>query len=291
MDIFNNLILGFSVALSFQNLMYCFLGVFVGTAIGVLPGIGPLVTIAMLLPITFNLAPIPALIMLAGIYYGSQYRGLHDLDPDESAGRDSLGRDLSRRLPDGASGAGRPRARHCRDRLVLRRLRGHAADRPVRSAARRNRAQVRRPGVFRADVDGLYRGRLPRPRRHGEIPRDGVPRPAVRHHRHRRELGDGALLLRPPGTDRRHRLHDRGSGSFRCFRNREEPRIGRGGEARGVHEGHQAPLSDQGGPEGYRHADPARHGGRRLLRCAARHGSGNLRVLCLHGGEEAVEKP
>ncbi|HYC49421.1 MAG TPA: tripartite tricarboxylate transporter permease [Burkholderiales bacterium] len=72
---FDNLILGFSVALSLQNLMYCFLGVFVGTAIGVLPGIGPLVTIAMLLPITFNLAPIPALIMLAGIYYGAQYGG------------------------------------------------------------------------------------------------------------------------------------------------------------------------------------------------------------------------
>ena len=55
--------------------MYCFIGVFVGTAIGVLPGIGPLVTIAMLLPITFNLPPIPALIMLAGIYYGAQYGG------------------------------------------------------------------------------------------------------------------------------------------------------------------------------------------------------------------------
>ena len=75
MDMFNNLILGFSVALSLQNLMYCFIGVFVGTAVGVLPGIGPLVTIAMLLPITFNLPPIPALIMLAGIYYGSQYGG------------------------------------------------------------------------------------------------------------------------------------------------------------------------------------------------------------------------
>jgi TctA family transporter len=75
MEIFDNLILGFSVALSLQNLMYCFLGVFVGTAVGVLPGIGPLVTIAMLLPITFNLAPVPALIMLAGIYYGSQYGG------------------------------------------------------------------------------------------------------------------------------------------------------------------------------------------------------------------------
>ena len=66
MDIFSNLLLGFSVALSLQNIIYCFVGVVVGTAIGVLPGIGPLVTIAMLLPITFNLAPIPALIMLAG---------------------------------------------------------------------------------------------------------------------------------------------------------------------------------------------------------------------------------
>ena len=75
MEIFSNLILGFQVALSLQNLAYCFLGVVVGTAIGVLPGIGPLVTIAMLLPITFNLAPIPALIMLSGIYYGSQYGG------------------------------------------------------------------------------------------------------------------------------------------------------------------------------------------------------------------------
>ena len=67
MELFEHLILGFSVALSFENVAYCFLGVFVGTAIGVLPGVGPLVTIAMLLPITFNLAPIPAMIMLAGI--------------------------------------------------------------------------------------------------------------------------------------------------------------------------------------------------------------------------------
>jgi len=75
MDVFDNLILGFGVALSVQNLAYCFVGVFVGTLVGVLPGVGPLVTIAMLLPITFGLAPIPALIMLAGIYYGSQYGG------------------------------------------------------------------------------------------------------------------------------------------------------------------------------------------------------------------------
>ena len=75
MELFDNLIFGFSVALSFQNLMYCFVGVLLGTLIGVLPGIGPLATIAMLLPLTFNVAPVAALIMLAGIYYGAQYGG------------------------------------------------------------------------------------------------------------------------------------------------------------------------------------------------------------------------
>ena len=74
-EAFPNLVLGFSVAMSAQNLLYCFIGVFAGTVIGVLPGIGPLATISMLLPITFNLAPTSALIMLAGIYYGCQYGG------------------------------------------------------------------------------------------------------------------------------------------------------------------------------------------------------------------------
>ncbi|MBI3435622.1 MAG: tripartite tricarboxylate transporter permease [Proteobacteria bacterium] len=75
MDLLGNLVLGFGVALSLQNLLYCFIGVLVGTLIGVLPGIGPLATIAMLLPITFSVPPVAALIMLAGIYYGAQYGG------------------------------------------------------------------------------------------------------------------------------------------------------------------------------------------------------------------------
>ncbi|MBM4314065.1 MAG: tripartite tricarboxylate transporter permease, partial [Deltaproteobacteria bacterium] len=75
MEIFHNLLFGFSVALSFQNLFYCFIGCFLGTLIGVLPGIGPLATIAMLMPITFSITPVGALIMLAGIYYGAQYGG------------------------------------------------------------------------------------------------------------------------------------------------------------------------------------------------------------------------
>jgi len=74
-ELIQHLSLGFSVALTLQNLMYCFIGCFLGTLIGVLPGIGPVATIAMLLPITFNLPPTPALIMLAGIYYGASYGG------------------------------------------------------------------------------------------------------------------------------------------------------------------------------------------------------------------------
>jgi TctA family transporter len=75
MDILQNLAMGFGVALSLNNIMYCFIGVLLGTLIGVLPGIGPIATISMLLPATFVLPPVSALIMLAGIYYGAQYGG------------------------------------------------------------------------------------------------------------------------------------------------------------------------------------------------------------------------
>jgi TctA family transporter len=70
-----SLLLGFGVALTPVNLVYCLVGVTLGTLIGVLPGIGPVATIAMLLPATFGLPPVAALIMLAGIYYGAQYGG------------------------------------------------------------------------------------------------------------------------------------------------------------------------------------------------------------------------
>lgn len=75
MDIFSNLAIGFDAALTFNNIGFCLLGVILGTLIGVLPGIGPLATIAMLLPITFDLNALSSLIMLAGIYYGAQYGG------------------------------------------------------------------------------------------------------------------------------------------------------------------------------------------------------------------------
>ena len=75
MDLINNLILGFGVAFTMQNLLYAFGGALLGTLIGVLPGLGPVATIAMLLPSIYALDATPALIMLAGIYYGAQYGG------------------------------------------------------------------------------------------------------------------------------------------------------------------------------------------------------------------------
>ncbi|WP_300300828.1 tripartite tricarboxylate transporter permease [Ferrovibrio sp.] len=75
MELLANLAIGIEAAFTPLNLLYCLGGVFVGTLIGVLPGLGPTATIAMLLPITFGLPPVSALIMLAGIYYGAQYGG------------------------------------------------------------------------------------------------------------------------------------------------------------------------------------------------------------------------
>ncbi|ETF04544.1 hypothetical protein W822_05225 [Advenella kashmirensis W13003] len=75
MEILDHLALGFSVAFTPENLLYALLGCILGTLIGVLPGIGPVPTIAMLLPLTYVLPPVAGLIMLAGIYYGSQYGG------------------------------------------------------------------------------------------------------------------------------------------------------------------------------------------------------------------------
>ena len=74
-ELISNLALGFSVAATPYNLGFCLLGALVGTLVGVLPGIGTVATVAMLLPITFGLPPVGALIMLAGIYYGAQYGG------------------------------------------------------------------------------------------------------------------------------------------------------------------------------------------------------------------------
>src|SRR2546422_1747435 len=75
MDIFANLALGFSIALTPQVLAYAFIGCLFGTLVGMLPGVGPLTGISLLLPVTYGLNPTIAIVMLAGVYYGSQYGG------------------------------------------------------------------------------------------------------------------------------------------------------------------------------------------------------------------------
>ncbi len=75
MSFFAEILSGFNVILQPLNLLYCFAGVFIGTLIGVLPGIGPVGTMSILLPVTFGMSPVAAVIMLAGIYYGAMYGG------------------------------------------------------------------------------------------------------------------------------------------------------------------------------------------------------------------------
>ena len=75
METLGNIALGLSVAITPINLLYCFVGSVLGTMVGVLPGVGPVTTVALLLPISFTLEPVSAMIMLAGIYYGAQYGG------------------------------------------------------------------------------------------------------------------------------------------------------------------------------------------------------------------------
>src|SRR5262249_59901104 len=117
MELLDNLALGFSTALLPVNLFYCFVGVLLGTLIGVLPGIGPTATIAMLLPITFAFSPATALIMLAGIYYGAQYGGsttaiLINLPGESSSAVTAIdGYQMARQgQAGGARGAARPRS-------------------------------------------------------------------------------------------------------------------------------------------------------------------------------------
>src|SRR4030066_2263327 len=75
MDIIQSVLYGFQVALQPINLIFCFVGVLIGTLCGVLPGLGPAAAIALLLPSTFKATPVSAIIMLAGIYYGAMYGG------------------------------------------------------------------------------------------------------------------------------------------------------------------------------------------------------------------------
>lgn len=138
MDLIANLALGFEVALNPLNIFWRFIGVLLGTLVGVLPGIGPTATIAMLLPITFTFSPVTSLIMLSGIYYGAQYGGsttaiLINLPGESSSAVTAIdGYQMARKGRAGAA-TGRPAARHRRTGHLYRRATLHVgAARAVR---------------------------------------------------------------------------------------------------------------------------------------------------------------
>ena len=166
MDLFTNLAQGFGVVFQFvdlkiaflgitipfpMNIFLCFIGALVGTLIGVLPGIGPLATIAMLLPITFGLPPVGALIMLAGIYYGAQYGGsttsiLINIPGESSSVVTALdGHQMAKQ-----GRAGPALAIAAIGSFIAGSLR-HRAGRGARRAAHLARAAVRPGGIFLAD--------------------------------------------------------------------------------------------------------------------------------------------
>ena len=159
METFGALMSGFAVALTLKNLMWGFVGVTLGTAIGVLPGVGPALTIALLLPATASLDPTGALIMFAGIYYGAMYGGSTTSILLNTPGESATIVTALEGNHDGASAAARgPGARDRRDRLVRRR---NDRDDPAhRDGAdrRRLRAQVRPGRILRGDGARVHHG-------------------------------------------------------------------------------------------------------------------------------------
>ena len=218
METLNNLAFGLGVALSWQNILYCFIGCFLGTLVGVLPGIGPVATVAMLLPFTFGLEPAPGLDHARRHLLRRAVRRLDHRDPGQYSGRDLLRRHHARRLPDGAARPRRAGARHRRDRLVHRRLHRHAGGRLFRPAACRGRAQVRPGGLFFADGVRADRGGGAGARLAAQGDRHGVLRHPARADRHRRQFRRHPLRLRLARARRRARLRRARHGLLRHHR-------------------------------------------------------------------------
>ncbi len=196
MDLITNLSIGFGVAFTPINLLYCFIGCLLGTLVGVLPGIGPVATIAMLLPATYALAARVGADHAGRHLLRRAVRRLHHRHPGEPAGGIVLGRDGDRRLPDGKAGPRGPGACGRGPGLVLRRLCRHLDPGRVCRAADRSRFQVRPGRILLADGAGPDRRRGAGFRLADQGDRHDRAGPAAGPDRHRREFGRGPLLVR-----------------------------------------------------------------------------------------------
>ena len=199
------------------------MGALIGTAIGVLPGVGPVATMALLLPVTYFLTPEGALIMLAGIYYGAQYGGSTTAILINVPGRGIVGRHCARRLRHGEAGPIRSRTRHRCSRLVLCRNGRHLPDRARGAAVDQARAAVRTRGLL------LAHGARARARhRHGvgiaaESLRHDLSRHAAGARWHRRQHRQYAVHVRHRRSFRRYRLRHRRHGCVRHGGDHLEP--------------------------------------------------------------------
>ncbi len=285
MDLIQNLGIGFQTALSFQNLLYAFMGAVLGTLIGVLPGLGPVATIAMLLPSIYALDATPALIMLAGIYYGAQYGGSTTAIlinvPGESASVVTAidGYQMARQGRAGAAlaaaGLGSFFAGSC----------CHAGGGGVCAAADRAGVQVRAGRVLLADGAGPDRCRGAGVGLADQGHRDDHPRAADGADQHRRDLRRAALQLRHPRADRRHRLRRHRDGRVRLRRDHRQPRAA-SRTPRGVHQGREGPVANQGRLQGRLAFGAARHDARLDPRRAAGRRCAAVELRHLHDGKE-----
>ena len=195
MDFFQSVLMGFQVALSPGNLFFCFVGVLIGTLVGVLPGLGPVAAISLLLPTTFHITPVSAVIMLAGIYYGAMYGGsttsilvnipgeaasvVTCLDGYQMARQGRAGPALGI-AAFGSFIAGTPRRR-----------RPHARG----SSSGRNGPEVRPAGIFFPDDRGIDHPHLPGQRADVESPAHGLFRPFPGLYGDGLDHGDDSLYL------------------------------------------------------------------------------------------------
>ena len=158
METFDLLLHGLSVAIQPMNLLYALIGVTLGTAVGVLPGIGPALTVALLLPVTYKLDPGGSLIMFAGIYYGGMYGGSTTSILLNTPGESSSIVTAIEGNKMAAQGPRRPGACDGRHRLVRRRADRDAAARLPCAVGGEARADLRAARVFCADGPGLRHG-------------------------------------------------------------------------------------------------------------------------------------
>ena len=285
MDALANLALGFGVALTFQNIIYCFIGVFLGTLVGVLPGIGPVTTVAMLLPISFTLPPVSGHDHARRHLLRRAIRRLDHGDPGQHPGRSVVRRHHHRRPPDGAAGPRRAGARHRGDRLVLRRLRRDAAHMRRGAAARGDRARIRAGGIFLAHGLRPDRGRGAGARlgdqgdRHGGARAccSGLPAPTSIP---ASGASPSACRASPTASNSsRSRWRSTASPRWSTTSNRRHGAGGRDGA-------HRPRLAGVGGYPHLHSFDPARHHARLAARRAAGRRRAARGVRRLYAGEE-----